>query len=121
MLTVERPSPAPTLIYDASCGFCRRWVARLKRWDRHDRIRLLPLQDPAAPALAGRPREELERAAHLVRPDGAVFAGAWAAREVFAYLPGGWLPRAMLRLPGTMVVAQQLYDWVARTWGPVHD
>ncbi len=116
---MERPPPPPTLIYDASCGFCRRWVARLKRWDRHDRVRLLPLQDPAAPALARRPREELERAAHLVRPDGAVFAGARAAREVFAYLPGGWLARAALAVPGAMPLAERLYAWVARTWGPV--
>jgi predicted DCC family thiol-disulfide oxidoreductase YuxK len=118
---MEPPSPAPTLIYDASCTFCRRWVTRLKRWDRRDRLRLLPLQDPAAPALARRPREELERAAHLVGPDGEVFAGAAAAREVFAYLPGGWLPRAVLAVPGVMPLAERVYAWVARTWGPVSD
>lgn len=115
---MERP-PAPTLIYDADCGFCRRWVARFKRWDRHDRVRLLPLQDPAAPALARRPREALQRAAHLVREDGAVFAGAWAAREALAYLPAGWLPRALLHLPGAMALADRAYRWMARTWGPV--
>jgi predicted DCC family thiol-disulfide oxidoreductase YuxK len=121
LLTVERSPPAPVLIYDASCGFCRRWVRRLKRWDRHDRIRLLPLQDPTAPALARRPREELERAAHLVRPDGAVFAGAGAAREVLAYLPGGWLARGVLAIPGMMPLAERVYARVARTWGPVSD
>ncbi len=117
---MERSSPAPTLIYDASCGFCRRWVSRLKCWDRQDRIRLLPLQDPEAPALARRPRRELEQAAHLVRPDGAVFAGAAAARELCAYLPLGWFPRVFFALPGVMPVAQRVYDWIARTWGPVH-
>lgn len=111
--------PAPVLIYDANCGFCRRWAARLKRWDCQDRIRLLPLQDPGAPALARRPREELERAVHLVRTDGAVFAGAWAAREALAYLPGGRLLRAPLHLPGAMAVADRVYRWAARTWGPV--
>lgn len=118
-MTVERSPSAPVLIYDASCGFCRRWVGRLKRWDRHDRIRVLPLQDPAAPALARRPREELERAAHLVRPDGAVFAGAAAARELFVYLPGGRVPRAVLAVPGVMPLVERAYGWVARTWGPV--
>ncbi len=109
----------PVLIYDAQCPFCRRWVARLKRWDWRDRIRLLPLQDPAAPTLAGRPREVLQQAAHLVREDGAVFGGAWAAREVFAYLPAGWLLRTLARLPGAMALADRGYRWVARTWGPV--
>jgi predicted DCC family thiol-disulfide oxidoreductase YuxK len=108
----------PVLIYDAQCQFCRRWVARLKRWDRRDRIRLLPLQDPAAPALAGRPPDVLRQAAHLVREDGAVFAGAWAAREVFAYLPAGWLLRFVARVPGVMALADRGYRWVARTWGP---
>ena len=112
-------APSPTLIYDANCGFCRRWVARLKRWDRRDRIRLLPLQDPSAPALARRPRAELERAAHLVRADGTILSGAWAAREVFAYVPGGWLPLALLHLPGAMAVADRAYRWISRTWGPV--
>jgi len=121
LLTVERSPSAPTLIYDASCGFCRRWAGRLKRWDRHDRIRLLPLQDPAAPALARRPREELRRAAHLVRPDGGVFAGASAARELLVYLPLGWLPRALLHLPGSLVIAEIVYRWIARRWGPVRD
>jgi predicted DCC family thiol-disulfide oxidoreductase YuxK len=117
-LTVE-VARGPVLIYDAQCQFCRRWVARLKRWDRNDRIRLLPLQDPAAPALAGRPREVLQQAAHLVRADGAVFAGARAAREALAYLPAGWLLRGLARLPGVMALADRGYRWVARIWGPV--
>lgn len=116
---MERRLPAPTLIYDAACGFCRRWATRLKRWDRHDRIVLLPLQDPSAPALARRPRETLAGAVHLVRPDGGVFAGAAAAREALAYLPAGWLPRALLALPGVMPAAERVYRWIARTWGPV--
>jgi predicted DCC family thiol-disulfide oxidoreductase YuxK len=118
---MRRGASGPVLIYDASCGFCRRWVARLKRWDRRDRVRLLPLQDADAPALAGRPRDQLQRAAHLVRPDGAVFAGAHAARELCAYLPGGWLPKALFAVPGVMPVAERAYAWIARRWGPVRD
>ena len=118
---MARDAPGPVLIYDASCGFCRRWVGRLKRWDRHDRVRLLPLQDPSASALAGRPRHELERAAHLLRPDGAVFAGARAARELCRYLPGGWLPKAFFAIPGVMPAAERVYAWIARRWGPVRD
>ncbi len=109
----------PVLIYDAQCQFCRRWVARLKRWDRRDRIRLLALQDPAAPTLAGRPPEVLRQAVHLVREDGAVFAGAWAARETLAYLPAGRVLRGLARVPGVMAMADRGYRWVARTWGPV--
>lgn len=113
------PARGPVLIYDAQCRFCRRWVARLKRWDRADRIALLSLRDPAAPALAGRSREALGQAAHLIREDGTVFAGAWAVREALGYLPGGRLLRALTHIPGVMTLADRGYRWVARTWGPV--
>lgn len=109
----------PTLIFDSDCGFCRRWVGRVVSWDRRKRLRYLPLQDAKAAELSGRKREELAMAVHLVRPDGAVFAGAAAVRETFAYLPGGSIPRAVMSLPGIMPVAAKVYAWVARTHGPV--
>jgi predicted DCC family thiol-disulfide oxidoreductase YuxK len=109
----------PTLIYDASCGFCRRWVARLAELDRDGRVRLLPLQDDGAPAIAGRPREVLELAVHLVQSDGAVFAGAAVARELAPSLRGGWILALMMRMPGGMWLAARLYAWVARRWGPM--
>ncbi len=118
---MQAPRRAPVLIYDGSCGFCRRWVARLKRWDRRDRVRLLPLQDATAVELSGRPRAELAQAVHLVRPDGAVFAGADAVREVLRYLPGGWLPSTLLRPRPVIRIAAHLYRWIARTWGPVRN
>lgn len=114
-----RTPPRPTLVYDASCGFCKRWVSRVQRWDGGRAIAYLPLQDPQATDVTGRPREALERAAHLVTPEGAVYAGAAAARELFGYLPGGGLPRAIMRLPGVTPVAERVYAWIARKWGPV--
>jgi predicted DCC family thiol-disulfide oxidoreductase YuxK len=109
------------LIYDRSCSFCRRWVERLKRWDRRDALIALPLQDPSAPAVAHRKIEELRRAVHLVTPEGEVFAGARAAREVCRYLPGGRLVRLFFALPGAMPVAERVYRWISRRYGPVKD
>lgn len=111
----------PVLIYDQSCAFCRRWVSRLKRWDRRDAVELLPLQHPAASQLACRPPEELGRAVHLVTPEGSVFAGAQAARELFRYLPGGGLLRLVFSAPGVMFLAERAYRWIARRFGPVRD
>lgn len=116
--TAGRPA-GPTLIYDGACGFCRRWVLRAKALEHADRLRLVPLQDSSAPALAAQPRDRLTRAAHFVRPDGAVFAGAAAMRELARYLRGGWILRALLGLPGGMWLGAQVYAWVARRWGPV--
>ena len=91
----------------------------MKRLDRDDVIWLLPLQDARATELSGQPRQRLGEAAHLVRPDGAVFAGAAAAREAFRYLRGGRMVAFMAGLPGMMPAAEWVYAWVARRWGPV--
>lgn len=116
MLTA--PPKGPIFIYDGDCEFCRRWVARLKRLDGRDAIRLVRLQDPAAGELSGRDIEHLRMAVHFVRPDGEVFAGAAAVREAARYLRGGSLVLGVAALPGVMPLAERLYGWVARRWGP---
>ena len=115
----SRPGDLPTLIYDGQCSFCGRWVRRVQAWDRAARLSYLPLQDPAAAVLSGRPNEALGMAVHFVTPSGHVFAGATAVREMLAHLPGGSIPRAILRVPGAMSLAAKVYARVARKYGPV--
>jgi predicted DCC family thiol-disulfide oxidoreductase YuxK len=100
------------VIYDDQCGFCGRWVARISQWDERHALRFIGLREPTATRLSGRTRAELERAMHLVTPDGAVFAGAAATRELFRVIPWGWLPRIAFALPGAMRVADRIYGWV---------
>ena len=125
MLITERTTGAaerqtvPTLIYDGECDFCTRWVRRIRKWDRAGAVRYLALQDPEAPAVAGVSRARLRQAACFVGTDGVVFAGAAAARELFACMPGGWLPSSVFRIPGAMAIAQRTYRYIARRWGPV--
>jgi predicted DCC family thiol-disulfide oxidoreductase YuxK len=107
------------LIYDGNCGFCRRWVARARRLDWHDRVRFLPMQDREAGRVSGRSSHALAQAVHLVRPDGKVFAGAAAVREYFRFVPGGFLVRLGFAIPGATAFAEWVYAWIARTWGPV--
>ena len=114
---MERPAvegEVPSIIYDAECAFCRRWASRFKKWGGGaDRIELLPLQDERAAAMTGKSVAELERAMHLVRPDSTVFEGANAVREILRYTAWGWLPRALFRFPGAMLLADRVYAWVA--------
>jgi len=109
----------PLVVYDDRCAFCRRWVRRLGTWDRRGRLDFLSLQDERATAVTARPRAVLEQAAHVVLPDGTVLAGAAAFRALCRFLPGGWLPRALLGVPGALPLAERMYGWVARRWGPV--
>jgi predicted DCC family thiol-disulfide oxidoreductase YuxK len=117
-MDVERPA-GPVVIYNNACDFCRRWAEHLRRGDRAGRVVLLPLRDDRAPVLAGRPRSALEQAVHVVLPTGEVVSGAAAIRAVCRSLPGGWLVRMLLSFPGALPIAERVYHYGARRWGPV--
>src|SRR5881409_4128962 len=104
----------PTLIYDGECGFCRRSVDLLQRWDRENRIALVPFQDRARVAAFNIPLPALAAAMHLVLPpDGRVLSGADAVPELLRRLPGkAWLAWGF-RIPGIPIVARRLYGWIA--------
>lgn len=109
-----------TLIYHGSCGFCRRWVERVQRWDRHQRLDFLPFQSPD---LATRfPQVSLKacrQRMHLVDEQGNVFAGAAAGREVLRRLPFGGLWTLPFRVPGVLAIAEPIYVWITHRWGPL--
>lgn len=104
----------PVLVYDGDCGFCRRWVDRLRRMDREGRI--LCVAAAERDQVAGLPDLDpvaLARAMHLVLPDGAVRTGARAVPVILRLLPrwrwGTWV----FAVPGVPWVADRVYEWVA--------
>lgn len=111
-------SPA-TLIYDGACGFCRRWVERVRRWDRHQRLDLVPYQTPDLEERFPVSRAECTQRIHLVEADGTVHRGAAAGREVLRRLPHGWLWAAPFYLPGGLWIGERVYVWITHRWGPL--
>lgn len=105
----------PVLLYDGSCAFCRAWVDRIRRWDRRNRIDLLPASERfSAPDLPQLSNEAVNAAMHLVLPDGRVVSGGGAVPELLRLLPGGGIPRLLFFIPGVPWLAGLGYDWVAR-------
>jgi predicted DCC family thiol-disulfide oxidoreductase YuxK len=104
----------PVLLYDGECGFCREWVHRLQGWDRHRAIDYVPFQQRAAvewlPPLSS---EALNRAMHLVLPDGRVYSGARALPSILRLRPSGIPLTLLLRLPGAQTIADRVYAWIA--------
>ncbi len=81
--------------------------------DRRRRLRPLPLQDPAAPALLPGMDERARMASwHLVGADGTVASGGAAVAPLLRLLPGGSPAAAVAeRLPGAV---DRAYRWAVR-------
>ena len=105
----------PVLLYDGNCAFCRAWVSRIRRWDRNNRIELLPASErshiASLPPLSD---EAVNAAMHLVLTDGRILSGGRAIPEILRRLPGGRIPRLLFFVPGIPWLAGRAYDWVAR-------
>src|SRR5207253_951970 len=84
-------------------ALCRQAADLVRRWDREQRIALVPFQDQARVVAFGIPLPALAAAMHLVLapPDGRVFAGADAAPEILKLLDRRWLAWPF-RLPGVL-------------------
>ncbi len=113
-IRVASPPPKPLLIFDGDCGFCRRWVAR---WQRAvgDAVDYRPFQDGEVKSKYPEiPPPDLEKAIHLVSPDGSVCRGAEAAFRSLA--TGGverWMLWAYEHTPGFAPISEFLYEQVA--------
>ena len=108
-----------TLIYDGSCGFCRRWVVRVQHWDRDGCFEVVPYQIPdLEERFPNVSRLDCTHRMHLVTADGTVYQGAAAGRELLRRLRGGWLWILPFHIPGGLAVTEHLYAWIARRWGP---
>jgi predicted DCC family thiol-disulfide oxidoreductase YuxK len=104
----------PVLLYDGECGFCRQWVARLRRWDRRGVIQTLPgAERSTVPGLPPISDASLDRAMQFVTPDGRVYPGARALPALLPYLSGGRLLAPALRIPGVQGLADRLYAWIS--------
>lgn len=105
--------PPPLLLYDADCGFCRRWVARWAQ-STEGRVRFLPGRRWLL-LLLGIPRRDMRHASQLVEPSGRVTQGAEAVFRALARSPR-WTTRGMAKLgllPGVLGVSRQVYRLIA--------
>ena len=104
------------ILYDADCGFCLWSLHKILAWDRHNRLRPVPLQDAEADRLlAGMDKRQKMRSWHLIMPDGTVYSSGAAVAPLMQLLPGG-TPIAALAsaFPRS---TESLYRWVARNRG----
>jgi predicted DCC family thiol-disulfide oxidoreductase YuxK len=114
-----REGPRLVVLYDRDCGICLASARLLRRWDRHGRLELLPLQDAGSSgraelAAAARDRR-LSAVLHVVDEErGTVRTGGDAAIAIGEVLPGGRIVRALAAIPPFRWAVGVGYGLVAR-------
>ena len=105
----------PALIYDADCGFCRRWIAR---WSPStgDRVRYLPYQRPGVvSAIVSRGRRASASPSSSSSPTVDVTRGAAAVFRTLLRSRSPWVRLAARGglMRGVRHVAEAIYRYVA--------
>ena len=99
------------LVFDGQCGFCTRCVGWLRRLDRRQRVEIVPLQAPGAPASVGVTEAECLVSLRWQGEDGVRLSGAAAVNAAVACALGSRVPVLLYRL--TSRVQERGYAWVA--------
>lgn len=107
------PVSRATILYDSGCGFCRWAIDKILAWDRRNRLRLVPLQDPESDRLLPRMDQATKMSSwHLVMDDGQLRSAGAAVAPLLALLPGG---RPLAAIAGTLPrMTDRGYRLVAR-------
>lgn len=110
----------PILLYDGSCGFCRRSVALLARLDPEHRVARVDMTSAAAePMMSTISPTRRQQSIHVIRPDGRVLHAGVALRAVLcqAQPEASWRSVGYWPLAGLLI--DRAYDLVASLRSPL--
>jgi predicted DCC family thiol-disulfide oxidoreductase YuxK len=107
------PLPRHYLLWDGTCGFCRRAVEWVGRRDVTGRFEIVPYQVAASPPMTLELRQACKRAVHVVTSDGRVLRAGRASLFVLGQTGNPRLAR-LLALPPLVWIVEACYALVAR-------
>jgi predicted DCC family thiol-disulfide oxidoreductase YuxK len=106
------PAPSGWILYDNSCGFCRRWVPWWQRALRRRGFEIAPLQTEWVQAQLKLDDADLLNDLRLLLPDGSQVCGADVYRHATRRLWWAWPVYLFSVTPGLRLV----FDWGYRTF-----
>lgn len=110
----------PILLYDGSCGFCRRCVALLVRLDSQQRVARVDMTSEAAGSLMTTiSPQRRHQSMHVIRPDGRVLHAGVALRAVLCQVQPEARWRSAGYWPLVPTLIDRAYDLVAALRGPL--
>lgn len=102
---------AMEMIYDGRCGFCYRSMAGFLAYDGLQQITVRDFRTNPSPIVSD---ERMEKALHLVLPDGRALPGFEAYRYVVPRVPGLWWMIPFFYMPVvSRLIGHPVYNWVA--------
>lgn len=109
------PNPTNIVLYDGECALCTFQMKLLTWLDWCNVVTLVPIADPRTPGLAPTlTAAAMQAAIHCLARDGRIYRGARCLRFVGMRMPL-LVPLALvLWLPGVIVVAEWVYQWISR-------
>ncbi|HWQ91479.1 MAG TPA: DUF393 domain-containing protein, partial [Clostridia bacterium] len=115
--TRQEPSQPPQtgwVLYDGSCGICKRIIYAWQRTFWRHGFRIAPLQEPWVGERLQLGPDEVVKEFRLLLADGRQFEGAEAYRELLRRVR--WLYPAFLlaSLPGLRAIFDAAYHWFAK-------
>ena len=110
----------PILLYDGSCGFCRRSVALLVRLDPDRRVARVDMTSAVAePLMSTISPGRRQQSIHVIRPDGRVLHAGVALRAVLCQVQPEASGRSVGYWPLVGLLIDRLYDLVASLRRPL--
>jgi len=101
------------LIYDDDCGFCKKSLRIIKKFDFFNKIKLSPSNKINAKEL-GLNKERLLIEMGGVDENSEVFYGADAFEQVFSRIFLFWPIAIFMKIPFVIYISRAIYKWVAQ-------
>jgi predicted DCC family thiol-disulfide oxidoreductase YuxK len=115
--SIERENPETrwVVVFDGSCGYCRRQIDRMRARDADGALEFLPRDAEGIlerfPALS---KGDFNTGMRVISPEGRLFVGADGVYQIARRL-SGWRRWAWVyRVPGLRGILRLAYGWIAK-------
>jgi predicted DCC family thiol-disulfide oxidoreductase YuxK len=99
------------MVYDGTCGFCKRSMAWFLAFDGLGQIQIRDFRTSPSPVVSD---EKMKTALYLVLPDGRALPGFEAYRYVVLRVPGLWWLIPFFYVPlFSRLLGHPIYNWIA--------
>jgi predicted DCC family thiol-disulfide oxidoreductase YuxK len=107
----QRSTGDMEMIYDGTCGFCKRSMAWFLAFDGLRQIRVRDFRTNPSPVVSD---DKMLRALYAVLPNGRALPGFEAYRYVVLRVPGMWWLVPFFYVPVlSRLIGHPLYNWIA--------